>query len=109
MMDYWPIILPNPKKHPTKCHQRDSVRVSIGKKHFRKWIVLYKNVGNFSLNADKNLIFTPYDQTNYLTNSLGERLVSPMVKESYSNKKSKLLRKKKLLILFPKKEEQMLI
>ena len=40
-----------------------------------------KNVGNFSLNADKNLIFTPYDQTNYLTNSFGlSAFVSPVVK-----------------------------
>jgi CCDC81-like prokaryotic HU domain 2/CCDC81-like prokaryotic HU domain 1/SPOR domain len=40
-----------------------------------------KNVGNFSLNTDKNLVFTPADQTNYLTSSFGlSAFVSPMVK-----------------------------
>lgn len=40
-----------------------------------------KNVGNFSLNADKNLIFIPYDQTNFLTNSFGlSTFVSPTIK-----------------------------
>jgi len=47
-----------------------------------------KNVGNFSLNADKNLIFTPFDQTNYLTNSFGlSAFVSPMVKREIFEQK----------------------
>lgn len=47
-----------------------------------------KNVGNFSLNADKNLIFTPFDQTNYLTNSFGlSAFVSPMVKRELFEQK----------------------
>jgi len=47
-----------------------------------------KNVGNFSLNADKNLVFTPYDQTNYLTNSFGlSAFVSPMVKRELFEQK----------------------
>jgi hypothetical protein len=47
-----------------------------------------KNVGNFSLNADKNLIFTPYDQTNYLTNSFGlSAFVSPLVKREIFEQK----------------------
>jgi hypothetical protein len=51
-----------------------------------------KNVGNFSLNADKNLIFTPYDQTNYLTNSFGlSAFVSPMVKRELFEQKIETL------------------
>jgi len=51
-----------------------------------------KNVGNFSLNADKNLIFTPYDQTNYLTNSFGlSAFVSPMVKREIFEQKIEAL------------------
>ena len=47
-----------------------------------------KNIGNFSLNADKNLIFTPFDQTNYLTNSFGlSAFVSPMVKRELFEQK----------------------
>jgi hypothetical protein len=53
-----------------------------------------KNVGNFSLNADKNLIFTPYDQTNYLTNSFGlSAFVSPMVKRELFEQKIEALEK----------------
>ena len=51
-----------------------------------------KNVGNFSLNSDKNLIFTPYDQTNYLTNSFGlSAFVSPMVKRELFEQKIEAL------------------
>jgi hypothetical protein len=51
-----------------------------------------KNVGNFSLNADKNLIFTPYDQTNYLTNSFGlSPFVSPLVKREVFEQKIEAL------------------
>jgi CCDC81-like prokaryotic HU domain 2/CCDC81-like prokaryotic HU domain 1/SPOR domain len=51
-----------------------------------------KNVGNFSLNADKNLIFTPFDQTNYLTNSFGlSPFVSPMVKRELFEQKIEAL------------------
>jgi hypothetical protein len=51
-----------------------------------------KNVGNFSLNADKNLIFTPYDQTNYLTNSFGlSAFVSPIVKREIFEQKIEAL------------------
>jgi preprotein translocase subunit Sss1 len=51
-----------------------------------------KNVGNFTLNADKNLIFTPYDQTNYLTNSFGlSAFVSPIVKREIFEQKIEAL------------------
>ena len=51
-----------------------------------------KNVGNFSFNSDKNLVFTPYDQTNYLTNSFGlSAFVSPMVKREQFEQKIEAL------------------
>lgn len=40
-----------------------------------------KNVGAFSLNAEKNLVFTPSDSVNYLTESFGlTNYVSPAIK-----------------------------
>jgi len=63
-----------------------------------------KNVGNFSLNADKNLIFTPYDQTNYLTNSFGlSAFVSPMVKRELFEQKIEALEEKEVIDFVPEK------
>ena len=51
-----------------------------------------KNVGNFSVNADRNLVFTPSDQTNYLTNSFGlSAFVSPVVKREQFEQKIEAL------------------
>ncbi|WP_281336811.1 SPOR domain-containing protein [Flavobacterium eburneipallidum] len=55
-------------------------------------ILSIKNVGNFELNADKNLIFTPFDQTNYLTNSFGlSAFVSPVIKREIFEQKIEAL------------------
>ena len=63
-----------------------------------------KNVGNFSLNADKNLIFTPYDQTNYLTNSFGlSAFVSPMVKREIFEQKIEALEEKEVIAFEPER------
>jgi hypothetical protein len=60
-----------------------------------------KNVGNFSLNADKNLIFTPADQTNFLTNSFGlSAFVSPMVKRELFEQKIEALEQEEDVIEF---------
>ena len=61
-----------------------------------------KNVGNFSLNTDKNLIFTPYDQTNYLTNSFGlSAFVSPVVKRELFEQKIEALEEKEVIAFEP--------
>ncbi len=61
-----------------------------------------KNVGNFSLNQDKNLIFTPYDQTNYLTNSFGlSAFVSPMVKREIFEQKIEALEQEEVIEFVP--------
>lgn len=67
-----------------------------------------KNVGNFSLNADSNLIFTPNDQTNYLTNSFGlSAFVSPMVKREQFEQKIEALEEnieeKEVIALIPER------
>ena len=61
-----------------------------------------KNVGDFSLNADKNLIFTPSDQTNYLTNSFGlNAFVSPMVKRELFEQKIEALEENEVIVFEP--------
>ena len=45
-----------------------------------------KNVGELSLNAEKSLVFVPYDQLNYLTDSFGlTSYVSPAIKREVYN------------------------
>jgi hypothetical protein len=65
-----------------------------------------KNVGDFSLNADKNLIFTPYDQTNYLTNSFGlAPFVSPKVKRELFEQKIEALEEENVIPLIPQRRK----
>ena len=65
-----------------------------------------KNVGDFSLNADKNLIFTPYDQTNYLTNSFGlAPFVSPKVKRELFEQKIETLEDENVITLIPERRK----
>ncbi len=65
-----------------------------------------KNVGDFSLNADKNLIFTPYDQTNYLSNSFGlAPFVSPKVKRELFEQKIEALEDENVIPLIPEQRK----
>ena len=58
-----------------------------------------KNVGDFSLNADKNLIFNPSDQTNFLTNSFGlNAFVSPIVKRELFEQKIEALEENETIV-----------
>lgn len=66
-----------------------------------------KNVGKFSLNSDKNLIFRPYDQTNYLTNSFGlSAFVSPVVKREQFEQKIEALEEKEVIAFEPEIERK---
>ncbi len=66
-----------------------------------------KNIGDFSLNADKNLIFSPFDQTNYLTDSFGlSAFVSPMVKRELFEQKIEALEEEKVIRLVPEKRKK---
>jgi hypothetical protein len=61
-----------------------------------------KNVGDFCLNADRNLIFTPYDQTNYLSSSFGlSPFVSPMVKREIFEQQLEALEQNETIQLVP--------
>jgi len=43
--------------------------------------ITFKSFGEFNLNSDKNIVFTPYEQINYLSSSFGlSTLVSPSIK-----------------------------
>ena len=65
-----------------------------------------KNVGDFSLNADKNLIFTPYDQTNYLSNSFGlAPFVSPKVKRELFEQKIEAFEDENVIPLIPERRK----
>ena len=61
-----------------------------------------KNVGDFCLNADRNLIFTPFDQTNYLSSSFGlSPFVSPLVKREIFEKQLEALEETEAIQLVP--------
>ncbi|PRZ26230.1 HU domain-containing protein [Flavobacterium granuli] len=59
-----------------------------------------KNVGDISLNADKNLVFIPSEQTNYLSSSFGlSSFVSPVVKREIFEQKMEAIEEKTIIKL----------
>ena len=61
-----------------------------------------KNVGDFRLNADSNLIFTPSEQTNYLSSSFGlSPFVSPLVKRELFEQQLEVLEETETIQLVP--------
>jgi hypothetical protein len=61
-----------------------------------------KNVGDLRLNADHNIVFTPYDQTNYLTSSFGlAPFVSPLVKRAIFEKEVEAIEEKATITMVP--------
>lgn len=61
-----------------------------------------KNIGDFLLNVDKNLVFTPFDQNNYLTNSFGlSSFVSPLIKREVFEQKEETLQEKEVISITP--------
>ena len=61
-----------------------------------------KNVGDFRLNADSNLIFTPSEQTNYLSSSFGlSPFVSPLVKRELFEQQLEALQETDTIQLVP--------
>jgi nucleoid DNA-binding protein len=64
-----------------------------------------KNVGDFSLNSEKNIVFVPVDQINYLTASFGlSSFVSPSVKREVYKKEVEQLEEKAPVIFTPEKK-----
>lgn len=61
-----------------------------------------KNIGDLRLNSDKNIVFTPYDQTNYLTSSFGlAPFVSPLVKREIFEKEVAAIEEKAIFTMVP--------
>ena len=64
-----------------------------------------KNIGDFSLNSEKNIVFVPIDQINYLTASFGlSSFVSPAVKREVYKQKVEQLEEKAPIIFIPEKK-----
>ena len=65
-------------------------------------LISIKNVGDLRFNADKNIVFTPYDQTNYLTSSFGlAPFVSPLVKREIFEKEVEAIEEKATITMVP--------
>jgi len=65
-----------------------------------------KNIGEFSLNAEKKLVFIPFGQINYLTTSFGlNSFVSPSVKREIYLKEAEAVEEKAPLIFTPEKRK----
>jgi hypothetical protein len=63
-----------------------------------------KNVGDFSLNSENNIVFVPIDQINYLTASFGlSSFVSPAVKREVYKDEVEQLEEKAPVIFTPEK------
>lgn len=63
-----------------------------------------KNIGEFSLNAEKNIVFVPIDQINYLTTSFGlSSFVSPVVKREVYKEIVETLEEKAPIAFTPEK------
>jgi len=66
-----------------------------------------KNVGDFRLNADSNLIFTPSEQTNYLSSSFGlSPFVSPLVKRELLEQQLEALEETETIQLVPEDKNE---
>jgi hypothetical protein len=65
-----------------------------------------KNVGDFSLNSENNIVFIPIDQINYLTASFGlSSFVSPAVKREVYKEEVEQLEEKAPVIFTPEKRK----
>lgn len=64
-----------------------------------------KNIGEMRLNAEKNIVFTPNDQTNYLASSFGlSPFVSPVVKKELFEKKIQEIHEREPIALFEEED-----
>lgn len=64
-------------------------------------VISLKNIGEIRFNAEKNIIFTPNDQTNFLASSFGlSPFVSPIVKKELFEKKIQEIEEREPVALF---------
>jgi len=70
-------------------------------------VISLKNIGEIRLNTEKNIIFTPNDQTNYLASSFGlSPFISPIVKKENFEKKIKEIEEREPVALYENEEER---
>ncbi|RZJ31962.1 MAG: SPOR domain-containing protein [Flavobacterium sp.] len=63
-----------------------------------------KNIGELSLNSEKNVVFSPYEQLNYLTDAFGlSSFVSPVVKRENYKKEVAAIEEKAPIVFSPEK------
>jgi nucleoid DNA-binding protein len=63
-----------------------------------------KNIGELSLNAEKNVVFSPYEQLNYLTDAFGlNSFVSPTIKREHYKKEVEAIEEKAPIAFTPEK------
>lgn len=68
--------------------------------------IYLKGIGEIRFNSEKNIIFTPNDQTNYLTSSFGlSPFVSPLVKKEIFEKKIEKISERETVSLYENEEE----
>jgi len=66
--------------------------------------ITIKNIGEISLNNERNLVFSPYDQVNYLTSSFGlTNYNSPAVKREVYKQEVEALEEKTPIVFTPEK------
>ncbi|MBS7230482.1 SPOR domain-containing protein [Flavobacterium psychroterrae] len=64
-------------------------------------VISLKNIGEIRYNSEQNIIFTPNDQTNFLTSSYGlSPFVSPLVKKELFEKKIQKIEDREPIALF---------
>ena len=64
-----------------------------------------KNIGDFSLNAEKNLVFVPVDQINYLKESFGlSSFISPSIKREEYKKLLETIEEKAPVAFIPERK-----
>jgi len=69
-------------------------------------VISLKNIGEVRLNAERNIIFTPNDQTNYLTSSFGlSPFVSPLVKKEMFERKIEEISEREAISLHENEDE----
>jgi hypothetical protein len=61
-----------------------------------------KNIGELSLNAEKNVVFSPYEQLNYLTDAFGlNSFVSPVIKREHYKQEAEAIEEKAPIAFTP--------
>lgn len=66
-----------------------------------------KNIGELSLNSEKNVVFSPYEQLNYLTDAFGlNSFVSPVIKREHYKQEIEVIEEKAPIVFTPEKRER---